>query len=107
MSHSPADLVNPYIGTISHLLKATVPEVMLPYSYVRSYPVPATCDDYYCNDKILGFPAGSALFLPGDEKGVYYDSFDHVREKVRCYQSKIYLDDSDIRVKSTDRKSVV
>ena len=101
MSHSPADLVNPYIGTISHLLKATVPEVMLPYSYVRSYPAPATCDDYYCNDRTLGFPAGSALFLPGDQNGIYYDSFDHVREKVRCYQSKIYLDDSDIRIKST------
>lgn len=100
MPHSPADLVNPYIGTISHLLKATVPEVMLPYSYVRSCPVPATCGDYYCNDKILGFPVGSTLFLPGNQE-MYFDTFDHIREKVRCYQSKVYLDGSDIRVKST------
>lgn len=37
--NTPADLVNPYIGSISHLLTTTVPEVFVPYSYIRAFPL--------------------------------------------------------------------
>ena len=49
-----ADYVNPYIGTISHMLTSTKPEVMLPYGMARSTPIVRDCGDYYCNDRILG-----------------------------------------------------
>ena len=46
--------VNPYIGTISHMLTSTKPEVLYPYGMARSAPVVDDCGDYYCNDRIRG-----------------------------------------------------
>ena len=54
-----ADYVNPYIGTISHMLTSTRPEVLLPYGMARSAPVVRDCGDYYCNDRVVGFPLGA------------------------------------------------
>ena len=47
--------MNPYIGTISHMLTSTKPEVLYPYGMARSAPVVDDCGDYYCNDRIRGF----------------------------------------------------
>ena len=56
----PAELVNPYIGSISYMLKSTVPEVMLPYGMARSTPLVDECGDYFCNDHIRGYSLGDA-----------------------------------------------
>ena len=64
---TPADYVNPYIGTISHMLTSARPEVMLPYGMARSSPVVKDCGDYYCNDRIVGYPLGLASVMPGKD----------------------------------------
>ena len=95
-----ADLVNPYIGTISHTLKSTVPAVQRPYGVAKSYPVTSNCSDYFCNEHIDGFPLGRAVVNPA------YNTYmpltiDHHREDCRCYYSKIELDRADMTVEST------
>ena len=59
-----ADYVNPYIGTVSHMLTSTRPEVLLPYGMARSAPVVRDCGDYYCNDRVVGFPLGEGIATP-------------------------------------------
>lgn len=95
-----ADLVNPYIGTISHMLKSTKPEVMLPYGFARSTPVVRDCDDYYCNDRIQGYPLGRAYVMPGRD-GDFENILDHCREDFRCYLSRQELERYDIIAEST------
>lgn len=53
-----ADYVNPFIGTISHMLTSTRPEVLLPYGMARSAPVVRDCGDYYCKRPGGGLPSG-------------------------------------------------
>ena len=60
-----ADYVNPYIGTISHLLKSTRPEAFLPHCYPKSAPVFNSNTDFFCNEILRGFPLGLTQFLPG------------------------------------------
>ncbi len=95
-----ADLVNPYIGTISHMLTSTVPEVMYPYGMARSTPVVDSCSDYYCNDTVLGYPVGEICVTPGIE-----DNFDvvidHSRENFKCYYMYSEAENSDITIEST------
>jgi predicted alpha-1,2-mannosidase len=96
----PADLVNPYIGTISHLLKSTLPEVLLPYGYIRGLPLVRGCSDYFCNDLLLGFPVGLASLMPG--KGSDFENtWDHSREECRCYANTLVLEKYDIRCEMT------
>lgn len=47
MKQHLSDYVNPYIGTISHMLTSTKPEVLYPYGMVRSAPVVDDCGDYW------------------------------------------------------------
>lgn len=95
-----ADYVNPYVGTISHMLQSTMPEVMLPYGMARSTPVVEDCGDYYCNDRIKGYPLGSAHVMPGRD-GDFENILDHSREDFRCYYLKAELEEHDIAVEST------
>jgi predicted alpha-1,2-mannosidase len=99
----PADLVNPYIGSISHLLKSTTAEVLIPYSYTRAYPLGGDCSDSYCNDLVHGFPLGRASIMPGTGKD-FEDTFDHAREQCRCYVNKLILENSNIGVEMTVTK---
>ena len=95
-----ADYVNPYIGTISHMLQSTVPEVMLPYGMARCTPVVDDCSDYYCNDRIKGYPLGTAYVMPGVD-GNFENTLDHGREDFRCYSLKAELEENNIIVEST------
>ena len=100
----PVDSVNPNIGTIGHLLTATVPYVQVPHGMARLAPVttPGT-QDRYLADKIFGFPAGPATLMAytGD---LAYDSarsasrYDHDFETATPYWYKVRLDDSDIEI---------
>src|ERR1700689_2851939 len=66
-SHSkdPVDYVNPNIGTIGHLLTATVPYAQYPHGMARIAPVTTPgMQDRYLADKIFGFPAGPATLIP-------------------------------------------
>ncbi len=95
-----ADLVNPYIGTISYMLTSTRPEVMLPYGMARCTPIVTDCGDYYCNDRIMGYPMGNAAVMPGRD-GDFANTFDHSREDFRCYLLRQELDRYDITAEST------
>lgn len=64
MKQHLSDYVNPCIGTISHMLTSTKPEVLYPYGMARSAPVVDDCGDYYCNDRIRGFALGDAYIMP-------------------------------------------
>lgn len=91
----PADLVNPLIGTISHLLTSTLPMAMLPYGAARSYPLTSGHPDYFCNHEIDGFPAGKAVLLPGTEHA-FARHIDHAQAAYRCYGYQIQMEDADI-----------
>src|ERR1700691_1414389 len=79
----PVGFLDPNIGGIGQLLKATVPYVQCPYGMARVAPVttPGIADRYLA-DKIYGFPAGPALLMAavGDEgthPADYASNFDH------------------------------
>ena len=48
-ANSPVDLVNPYMGNISHLLMPTFPTVHLPYGMLRLYPQRGSYVDNHVN----------------------------------------------------------
>jgi predicted alpha-1,2-mannosidase len=100
MKTSPADLVNPYIGTLPHLLQTTRPEVMLPHCYPKIFTFFDANSDYYCNETVKGFPVGSLMILPGapraDAVEDFYNTVDHSREECRPYYNRIELEENDI-----------
>ena len=52
--------VNPYIGTIGHLLRATRPITALPHSWAQIFPtVTPDVTDYFIADQIASFPAAA------------------------------------------------
>jgi hypothetical protein len=60
----PVDYVNPNIGTIGHLLTATIPYVQYPHGMAKLAPVTSPgIPDRYLADKIFGFPAGPATLM--------------------------------------------
>ncbi len=95
-----SDYVNPYIGTISHMLTSTNPEVMLPYGMARSTPVSHDNGDSYCCDQVLGFPLGAAYVMPG-KGGDFHNILDHSRETARCYYKRLELEEHDITAETT------
>lgn len=95
-----SDYVDPYIGTISHMLTSTKPEVMLPYGMARSTPVCKGCSDYYCNDVLVGYPLGAATLMPGVD-GDFQNTLDHSRENFRCYYLRQELEELGIVAEST------
>ncbi|HYW43937.1 MAG TPA: GH92 family glycosyl hydrolase [Bryobacteraceae bacterium] len=103
----PVDYVNPNIGTIGHLLTATVPYVQYPHGMARVAPVTTPgFTDRYLADKIYGFPAGPASLMAstGD---LSYDParsashYDHDFEISTPYWYKVRLDDWDIEAEAT------
>jgi len=101
----PVDLVNPYMGNISHLLVPTFPTVHLPNSLLRVTPNRPD----YTGRTLRGLPLvltghrGSKAFTlspyQGNEeelepvKGYSYD-----QEKLTPYSYSVYLDEQGIRV---------
>lgn len=116
---NPVDLVNPYIGGISHVLKPTYPTVHRPYGMVRFYPVTSPgISDSYLGGRIYGFPlnrpehrgraAITLIPVSGTESLQQADlssAFDHDFEKVTPYSYNVLLEDENITVDftTTDR----
>ena len=103
----PVDSVNPNIGTIGHLLTATVPYVQVPHGMARLAPVttPGT-QDRYLADKIYGFPAGPATLMAytGEmttDPPRMASHYDHDFEAATPYWYRVRLDDSDIEAEFT------
>ena len=90
-----SDYVDPYIGSISYLLKATQPLVHLPHSMAQIRPVlDQRINDCYLAPEIYGFPANRGRIMPdtGDSPS-FVSGFDHDFEQVRCYQGRVLLED--------------
>ena len=74
--------------------------MLLPYGMARSAPVVRDCGDYYCNDRVVGFPLGEGIATPG--KGDDFTNYlDHSREESRCYVHRLELDPYGILAEST------
>ena len=87
-----ADYVNPYIGTISHMLTSTRPEVLLPYGMARSAPVVRDCGDYStATTEWWASPWGRES--PRLARAMTLQTnLDHSREESRCYVHRLELD---------------
>ena len=104
-AESPVDLVNPYIGTISHLLVPTFVTVHLPNSMLRVIPERRS----FTTDRMNGLPVvttshrGSSAFnlspIHGngeDMQPIYAYSYD--QEAVKPYSYDVYLDEENVDV---------
>jgi len=101
----PIDLVNPYMGNISHLLVPTYPTIHLPNSLLRVYPQRLDFTDVIIHGLPMevtghrGSPAFSLSPFQGDENdlkpviGLSYD-----QEKLTPYSYSVYLDEQQIQV---------
>jgi predicted alpha-1,2-mannosidase len=114
----PVDYVNPNIGTIGHLLKATTPDVQLPRGMMRLIPrtTPGIRDNYLA-DKIFSFSAtslsndfsgGLGMFnimaTTGNisvDAGETASSFDHDSETATPYYYSVLLEDYNIEAEYT------
>jgi predicted alpha-1,2-mannosidase len=101
----PVDLVNPYMGNISHLLVPTFPTVHLPNSMMRMTPDRGDYTEVSIHglSLLLTSHRGSKAFsmspFQGDEtdlKPVIDFSYD--QEKVTPYSYSVYLDELQIQV---------
>ena len=98
-----SDWVDPYIGSIGHLLKATQPLVHLPHCMAQIRPIlDEAIGDHYLAPVIYGFPMNRGSVMPdaGDEPR-FASSYDHDFEDVRCYRGEVLLEDSGIRAEYT------
>jgi len=106
MNKSPAEYVNPYIGTIGHLLTATRPVTALPHSWARIFPtVERGVMDYYTAARIVSFPAGPAelAFAPSGAESMESAAsrFDVDAVDSHPYALTAYLEDTDVTVSGT------
>ncbi len=104
---APVDYVDPNIGGVGRLLQPTLPYVQLPYGMARLAPVttPGFVDRYLA-EKIYGFPAAGASFLPvtGSPKAVpgqYASTYDHDFEIATPYYASEILETYGIKVEYT------
>ena len=94
-----SDWVDPYIGSIGHLLTATQPLVYLPHSLAQIRPVTdEKIRDHYWAPVIYGFPMNRAeLMADAGEAPSFASGYDHDFEDVRCYRGEVLLEDSGIQ----------
>ena len=100
----PVDFVNPDIGGIGHLLKATMPVVSIPHGMMQASPVfNPDIFDRYLADKIYGIEfsgftimAASGIYNSGDEAYGCCSTYDHDLETVSPYYYSVLLEDSSI-----------
>ena len=107
MKNSYADIVNPHIGRIGHLLQATRPTVMRPHSMATVMPIytPGVTDNYLA-ETIHGFPVGMSAFMVDarssqESKPRIAAGYDHDRECMKCYKGDVLLEESEVRVEYT------
>jgi predicted alpha-1,2-mannosidase len=102
-----ADYVDPNIGGIGQLLKATSPYVQYPFGMVRLAPVTTPgITDRYLADKIYGFPVGDSLLMAstagaGTQSDAFASDFDHDFETATPYYYSVKLQTWDILAEST------
>lgn len=103
----PVDYVDPYIGSIGHLLRPTRPIVQLPYCMSRIEPImtPGVKDIYFA-DKIYGFPAGASMITAvtgtvAADRALNASSYDHDLENATPYWYSALLEDYDIQAEGT------
>ncbi len=106
MSKSPAEYVNPYIGTIGHLLTSTRPVTALPHSWARIFPtVTPNVMDYYTAEKVSSFPAGPVEITFAPDCACSAESavsrFDVAAVDSHPYSLSVYLEDTDVTVHGT------
>lgn len=101
----PVDLVNPYMGNISHLLMPTFPTVQLPNSMMRITPNRAD----YTAEAIEGFPLiltshrgisafALSLLSSSNEQVPNVRSFIYDHESIQPYRYSVDLPEEDISV---------
>jgi len=100
---TPAEYVNPYIGTVGHLLTATRPVTALPHSPVQIFPeVTPGMQDYFFAERIVSFPLCTLSVMFADEGAKEMKDavshFDMSAVKSHPYSYSVYLEDSDIDV---------
>ncbi|MBO6052419.1 MAG: GH92 family glycosyl hydrolase [Clostridia bacterium] len=103
---TPAASVNPYIGTIGHLLRATRPITALPHSWAQIFPtVTPDVTDYFTADQIASFPAGplQIAFAPAGahDAGEAVSHFDVSAVDSHPYAFEVFLEDTGIDVCGT------
>ncbi|MGN1408975.1 MAG: GH92 family glycosyl hydrolase [Eubacteriales bacterium] len=110
---TPAEYVNPYIGTVGHLLTATRPATMLPHGTAQVFPnVSPNMNDYYFAEKIASFPIDECAVMFAGKDTQDFESavshFDMSTVESHPYSYSVYLEDSDISVEaSTTMRSYV
>ena len=103
----PVDYVNPYIGSIGHLLTSTSPAVSLPHGMAQVLPVTNPgVTDRYLSDRIYGFQIGCATIMPDSgnfrkEQAVCSSGYDHDLETATPYSYSVLLEDFDIQAEYT------
>lgn len=117
-SQDPVDYVDPHIGSIGHILRASTPDVQLPRGMVRLIPVTTPgIRDIYLADKIYSFTATSLsndfsggagmFFIMATTGNISADPdenaswFDNDFEKATPYYYSVLLEDYDIEVEYT------
>ncbi|WP_200976396.1 GH92 family glycosyl hydrolase [Echinicola sp. 20G] len=102
---TPVDLVNPYMGNISHMLVPTFPTVHLPNSLMRVYPERRD----FTGDRLHGLPmmvtshrgssAFNLSFYQGNEEGITsVIDYSYDQEKLTPYSYNVFLDEAEIEV---------
>lgn len=101
---SPVDYVNPYMGSISHLLVPTYPTVHLPNSLLRVYPERAD----FTSDLVRGLPVivtshrGSSAFnispVQGEAALQPVVNYTCDLEKISPYSYSVYLNEAQVQV---------
>src|ERR1700692_1151903 len=101
------DYVDPNIGGIGQLLKATIPFVQRPHGMARLAPITTPgITDRYLADKIFGFPAGPATLMASvgaaeTRPEAYASNFDHDFETTTPYYYAADLQTWGIRAELT------
>ena len=86
--------VNPNIGTVGHLLKATVPSVHYPHGMMQISPnFTPRLEDHYFADKIYSFPVGPiAIMASRPDANKFASVFDHDLETAAPHMYSVYLE---------------
>ncbi|GHU56904.1 alpha-1 2-mannosidase [Bacteroidia bacterium] len=101
----PVDYVNPYMGSISHMLVPAYPTVSLPNSLLRVFPIRSD----FTGNVLHGLPlivtnhrsASTLKLIPfqGNEGEISNDiKLSYDREKVLPYRYQVYLDEAGVEV---------
>lgn len=101
-----SDYINPYVGSIGHLLTSTRPICALPHGMMQISPsFSPKIKDAYLSDKIWGFPLGPVNVMPCGREVLSPaeapSRFDHDLETARAYCYRVWLENTDTTVSYT------